>query len=92
MGSATKLAPIADANNGVRTLHMNMIIRVGQTTNADKLIMMPLGVTPPILINDGKNVIANKIISNKSVKNYYLSLFASIQTLERKIFIISFCC
>jgi len=89
MGSATKLAPIADANSGVRTLHMNMIIRVGQTTNVDKLIMMPLGVTPPILINDGKNVIANKIMSNK---NYYLSLFASIQTFERKIFIISFWC
>ena len=75
MGSATKLAPIADANSGIRSRHINMIILVVQTTNVDKLIMMPLGVTPPILINDGKNVIANKIISNKSVKNYYLNLF-----------------
>ena len=87
MGSVTKLAPITDVNSGIKTPHMNMTIRVGRTTNADKLIMMPHGVTPPTLINDGMNVIANKIIRNKTQSKIMILVYL----LRKKIFIISLC-
>ena len=60
MGSATKLAQIEDVNSGVTIPHTSIVTRVGKTINADNLTMMPHGVTPPILTNDGKNVIAKK--------------------------------
>ena len=37
-----------------------LINMVGRTIYVVKLTMMPHGVTPPILANDGKNVIAKK--------------------------------
>ena len=60
MGSATKLARIADVNSGVTIPHTSIVTIVGKTINAGNLTMMPHGVTPPILTNDGKNVIAKK--------------------------------
>ena len=60
MGSATKLAQIGDVNGGIRITHTSITTSVGQTINVDKSTMMPLGVTLPIQINDGKNVIAIK--------------------------------
>ena len=58
MGSATKLAPIADVNSGVRIPHTSIVTRVGKTINAGNLTMMSHGVTLPILTCDGRNVIA----------------------------------
>ena len=54
---------------GAEWSHTSMTIlinMVGRTIYVDKSTMMPHGVTLPIQINDGKNVIAIKKTVNKS--------------------------
>ena len=63
MEFAPLLGQIDDVKIGAEWSHTGMTIlmnMVGRTIYVEKLTIMPHGVTPPILANDGKNVIAKK--------------------------------
>ena len=61
---------------------------VGRTIYVDKSTIMPHGVTLPIQINDGKNVIAIKQMVNtsKSIVLHHASLFYSNQSNRFQLF------